>query len=1211
MKQKQKYNLRNIFAALLCFLMIFNTLAKPVVAYAADYTEIKPSNYIYWSNLGTVSTTDSIGYHKLDISNYGANMTTDTHPEKQSYDSMHYYQLSRVAYQKKIAISQGTKINLTGSVADTGEGGANNTDTERILWNVMEWNSQGGLLYDSGWLYTNQTYTVGTSATGTAENAVGDRSTVAYITLIFRYLDESGTGSSGFDVAITPEDIASYFPNLYLCYKSFTYTVKGATNTTIHRLGTEAVSISPYKLPDKAGYISGWKITSNSPLSPNWMNGNTYPATQVDTWLSDKRFYNSFFCNVTFTAVYIPNTYTVSFDANGGTTSASEKTYDCGTGVDLTPSATKEGYTFVGWSTSSTAKIPLTSFAMPAYNVTLYAIYTQEVSDVENHDYPDYEATENISNDEVYLLVWIKDNPSIYKYYPLIYKYDTNTMVYQYELPSTNISSFTSGKAFGYRLVVRDNAGNETILKESGDTPPTLPAEYLQTVKHYKQDANTGEWIWFKTTTSKEVSGNSFIPAYVTAPTGYSVYSKDAGGTVTAAKTYNAYYKSNTYTITFDANGGSCSPASKSVLYSAFYGELPVPVRPGYTFQGWNTLSDGSGTTISSGDIYDTVGNETLYAQWEANVYKITLDSQNATNPGTLLYYEKYDTGNYTTNACTTTISSITKPEKAGYTFGGYYTGKDGTGKQCVDEKGKITSAYTDFTADTILYAKWTANTYFLQYHANGGSGIMAETTAIYDKPAILSANVFEKEGYTFEGWSTTPSGVKVYEDKDIVKNLTATNDDTINLYAVWSINSYNVTYDYWTNGGTSATVQSQTVNYNAPVDLTVTAQKEGYTFVGWNTIPNAITKQDSLTMGTEHITLYAIFEKTITVTLVENSDAGTIITTLSETIYNNDRYASFPIAEKGTWNGWKNIGWTDKTDTTEDVIISTGMAYTTDNSTTLYALYSSEVTVSYDTNGSATKYDSQTQKCFYNASGNVFYPTFRIANAPVLASHSFNRWISEDGREYRAGEEVVIKKDTCLTACWDQYPELSVSNRYFTLEQAKNGEITQVELLKKVEATDREDGRLVNGTDVIVKDYDASVFTETTADSQVEICYLARDSYGNVASKTITVFVTDTSIKKCTQKTYVRFISKDFFMDDEGYMVSVEQGGLEETSIWRKNSAYRSLLQQVFLNVPTAEETYLFTSQDIKRIKEYTNIYGSILNGIEEFLEFLLTKRN
>lgn len=1045
MKRKQKYKRKPLFAVLLCFLINFHTLVTPVGMYAADYTEIKPDNYIYWQNLDTVSTTDSIGYHKLDISNYGANMTTDTHPEKQSYDMMHYYQMSRVAYQKKIAINHGVSINLTGSIADTGEGAANNANTERILWNVMEWNSQGGFLYDSGWLYTNQTYTVGTSTTGTAENAVGDRSTVAYITLIFRYLDESGTGSSGFTVAITPADIANYFPNLYLCYKPFAYTIKGNSNATISRLGTESISISAYQFAEKTGCTTGWRIMSDSALSPNWMNENTYSATQVDRWLSDKRFYNSLFGNVTFTAVYIPNPYTVSYHANGGTTSATSQTYTYGESVDLSPSAEKEGYTFVGWSTSSTAKMPLTVLAMPATDVTLYAIYTLEVSDVENHHYPDYAATDDVSNDEVYLLVWLKDDPSIYQYYPLTYQYDINTMVYKYKLPSTDISTFASGREFGYQLRVRDNAGNETVLKESGDTPPSLPKQYLQTVKHYKQDAATGEWIWFQTKTSLVASGVFFTPDYVAAPMGYSTSSKDAGGTVTAAKTYNAYYKPNIYSI---------------------------------------------------------------------------------------------------------------------------------------------------------------------QYHGNGGSGVMQNTLATYDARVMLQENTFEKEGYTFEGWSTTPNGKKVYDDKDSVMNLTTENGETVNLYAVWSINSYSVTYDYWTNGGTSASTDFEVVNYGTKVALTVTAEKDGYTFVGWNTNPSATEKLSSLTMGTEPVTLYAIFEKTITLTLEENSDLGTVKTKLSDTIYNNDRYAEFLIEEKANWSGWENIGWTDKTGATEDAIISTGATYTTEDNITLYALYISDVTVSYNTNGSSIEYDSLTKECYYNASGYYQYPTFRIAKAPVLSSHSFDKWVAEDGTEYVADTEAVIEKDIVLTARWDQYPMLSAYNRYFTLEDAKNGVITLAELLRKVVATDKEDGTLINGTDVMIKDYNASIFTSITEDSEVELTYQATDSFGNVVTKRITVTVTDTRVKKSMKKTYVRFINREFFADEAGNMISANEGGLEENSIWRTNPAYRNLLQSVFTYENEDIESYSFTSQDIKWVKKYTNTYGSACNSMEDFLEFLLTKK-
>jgi len=69
------------------------------------------------------------------------------------------------------------------------------------------------------------------------------------------------------------------------------------------------------------------------------------------------------------------------------------------------------------------------------------------------------------------------------------------------------------------------------------------------------------------------------------------------------------------YTITFNAQGGSVSPASKSVTLDFTYAVLPIPTRTGYTFTGWFTSASG-GTQVTDTTIVRLVTAHTLYAQW-------------------------------------------------------------------------------------------------------------------------------------------------------------------------------------------------------------------------------------------------------------------------------------------------------------------------------------------------------------------------------------------------------------------------------------------------------------------------------------------------------------------------------------------------------------------------------------------------------------------
>lgn len=1189
MRKHKNSFLKTRFAFFIYFLIGLCVISNPIGVHAAGYE--KPSNYIYWSTLkANAIDLNSLSYSSMsDMASYGSNISLSNYYGT-SYDLMVHQTSSRVSYQKAFKISYNTTVSLLCAA----DGGTNQLHENRIAWNIIEWDANGTILFDSNWMKTNQAYTVGVSMpAGHYDYSGGTRaSKVAYITLLFRYVENGNLGDVQGGLAMTPTGLSNDLPNLYICSKPFTYTINnGGSISTVSR--DKLTAITPLTNPTKVGYtFNGWKVSSSSSLSNNWMNGNTYSTSQLNTYMSNGKFYNSLFGNVTFTAIYSPITYTVNYNANGGTTSTASKTVTYGGAVDLSPIAKKEGYTFIGWSTSSTARIPLSSYSMPAGNVTLYAVYSIKVSDVENHDYPAYVGTPSISDDEVYLLVWITASPSVYKFYPLTYLQDVNTMVYRYTLPTTDISSFANGRAYSYQLVAYDNAGNYSVLYKGGSAGDTQPEaivkpEYTQTINHYKYNPISESWILFDTTTQRVASGSSFTPSYMTPPTGYFPSSKDAGKIITSENIFYAYYRPNTYTITFHANGGTVTPASKNVTYDNYYGTLPVPNRIGYTFVGWNTTQTGTGTRVNEGDIYTTPGNQTLYAQWNANVYEIKLDSQGAINSGTGVYYQKYDAGNFLTNACEKQISNINIPTKTGYTFGGYYTGKDGTGIQYVDDAGGILSTKTTFTENTTLYAKWTANTYKIVYHANGGTGEMEDSIGTYDRIIKLSSNLFERTGYTFSGWATSVEGKVIYTDKESISNLTTKAEDVINLYAVWDVNSYCVSYDYWTNGGDAASANGKDINYNEPIELSVTATKgNGYTFVGWNTDSGATVGLTSLRMGTEPIILYAIFEKNIVVTLTESSDEGTITTKLSKTIYNNTTTADFMIVESGSFNGWRNTGWSNESNATAQPVTSTGARFTTGDSVQLYALYVSEVILSYDTKGASVQYDSVTLEKFHNASGDYKYPIMKIGDAPDLSEHSFVMWETEDGKMYKASEEIEIKESMLLSAIWDQFPRIEAYDRYFSLEQAQNGFITQIELLSKVKVTDREDGILMNGTEVIVKDYDAKVFTGIAEEKEVEVILQARDDFGNEIKKRIIVGIIDTDVKNSLRK-YVRFVGKEFLVDEQEALLLPEDGGLEITSIWRRKESYLSILKKALAKEENSAETWIFTSEELKKIKE------------------------
>jgi uncharacterized repeat protein (TIGR02543 family) len=86
--------------------------------------------------------------------------------------------------------------------------------------------------------------------------------------------------------------------------------------------------------------------------------------------------------------------------------------------------------------------------------------------------------------------------------------------------------------------------------------------------------------------------------------------------TITSAQTLYANWTVQSYLVTFDGQGGTPSPASKTVTYGSTYGTLATATRMGYTFARWWTGTGGTGTQITSATTVTITSAQTLYANW-------------------------------------------------------------------------------------------------------------------------------------------------------------------------------------------------------------------------------------------------------------------------------------------------------------------------------------------------------------------------------------------------------------------------------------------------------------------------------------------------------------------------------------------------------------------------------------------------------------------
>ena len=225
-----------------------------------------------------------------------------------------------------------------------------------------------------------------------------------------------------------------------------------------------------------------------------------------------------------------------------------------------------------------------------------------------------------------------------------------------------------------------------------------------------------------------------------------------------------------------------------------------------------------------------------------------------------------------------------------------------------------------------------------------------------------------------------------------------------------------------------------------------------------------------------------------------------------------------------------------------------------------------------------------------------------------------FMGWSLEDGKDtfipqWKAGDIVrnLVAEDggeITLYAVWDDCPWIKAQDLYYTLEQAQSGFITEEEILSHATATDREDGSpILPGTNpapsdpevftsFTIPDYQAEEFTNLQHDFATSENLTVVDHVGNKYVKQIMVHVTDTTPKKLTQ---MDLTGVTRFINSKYYNKSFEEGGLEDNSIWKVDPEYKAALESALNNMDhdTPVETYVFSKETIKQMKQYVETHG------------------
>lgn len=429
--------------------------------------------------------------------------------------------------------------------------------------------------------------------------------------------------------------------------------------------------------------------------------------------------------------VYVTeNTYTVSFNGNGNTSGScpASVTKTAGSSYTLPGRNTlvKTGYTFKGWSTSSSGSV-VSSITVNS-NITLYAIWS--VNTVRLAYHPNGGTSTQPLND----YGWITYNRETY----------FQTINHGSKADPYNASTLGLTRT-GYTFAGWKVYSTGDILDQDTEYASTKYADHSDSSKTTANTSSVTCYLYAQWTartytvtlnnqnattagsTSVTATYDSSMPA-ITVPTrtGYTFggyyTSTNGGGTqyytatgasarkwdLTSNTTLYAKWIANDYTVTFNANGGSCSTANKTVTYDSTYGTLPTPTRTGYTFVGWFTATTG-GTQITTSTKVSTASNHTLYARWQAWEYTIQFDGNSPDEA--LEVVSVPDSVSKTYNVSIYLPEELPELSSEAYIFSGWNT--LASGKGTTYQPGGLCNVRGTSNGCTVtLYAQWTLAPY-------------------------------------------------------------------------------------------------------------------------------------------------------------------------------------------------------------------------------------------------------------------------------------------------------------------------------------------------------------------------------------------------------------------------------------------------------------------------------------------------------------------
>ena len=697
-------------------------------------------------------------------------------------------------------------------------------------------------------------------------------------------------------------------------------------------------------VPTRSGYtFNGWFTAASGGVIVYGADGRCVTG---DYWTAEKLYCHD--GDLSVYAHWTANTYTVTFDANGGTPATSSKTVTYGStyGTLPTPTRTETGYTYTfdGWFTKAnggTQIQPSTAVSITSAQ-TLYAHWTKSANT--------YTVTFDANGGTPATSSKSVTYGSTYGTLPTPtrtgYTFDgwfTAASGGTQVQPSTTVTITSAQTLYAqwtakkYSLTMNPNGGTQ-----NGSTSATVYADAL----------TYGSSAWWGIGVPTR-SGYAFAGWFTAASGGVMVYGADgkcvAGDYWTAEKRYchdgdlsvYAHWSANTYTVTFDANGGTPATSSTNVTYGSTYGALPTPTRTGYTFDGWFTAASG-GTQVQPSTTVTITSAQTLYAQWTAKKYSLTMNPNGGTQNGSTSATVYADALTYGSSAWW----GIGVPTRSGYAFAGWFTAASG-GVMVYGADGKCVAG-DYWTAekrychdgDLAVYAQWTASTYTVTFDANGaGATVSPGSITVTYTAEYGSLPEPTWSDHAFDGWYTAASG-----GSEVSSNTVVSVAGNHTLYAHWR-ETYTVVFR--NVEGTVVYGQMSGIEYGdsvTPPDVSGEVPV-GYSMQGWQS-DNEIFSIDSSIVVTQDLALVALYRPN-TYTVVYDANGG--IGVMTNDVFTYDQECTLQ-SNAYTRTTFDFVGWaSDPAATTNEVEYADGatvsnLTAVANGTNTLYAVWQSQL---------------------------------------------------------------------------------------------------------------------------------------------------------------------------------------------------------------------------------------------------------------------------